>query len=90
MAQRFIERTAPDLVVEVEITHADESKIERYAELGVRELWRLHGRADSRTLRVEFSPSPMIWFRASWPSRKPFRGSPPAMCAKPWKGYAPV
>ena len=52
-AEAFIERTAPDLVVEVEVTHADEDKIERCAELGVRELWRLHGRADSRELRVD-------------------------------------
>ena len=35
-AEAFIERTAPDLVVEVEVTHADEGKAERYAEIGVR------------------------------------------------------
>ena len=52
-AVAFIERTAPDLVVEVEITNADASKIERYAELGVRELWRLHGRTGTRELGVE-------------------------------------
>ena len=52
-AAAFIERTAPDLVVEVEITHWDASKIERYAELGVRELWRLHGRKGTRELRAE-------------------------------------
>ena len=52
-AVAFIERTAPDLVVEVEITNADASKIERYAELGVRELWRLHGRMGTRELGVE-------------------------------------
>ena len=50
----FIERTAPDLVVEVEITGADAGKIERYADLGVRELWRVHGRKDSWDLRAEF------------------------------------
>ena len=50
----FVERTAPDLVVEVEITHADEGKVERYGEIGVRELWRLHGRKGSRELRVDF------------------------------------
>ena len=53
-AVAFVERTAPDLVVEVEITSADTGKIERYAEMGVRELWRLHGRKDTRELRVEF------------------------------------
>ena len=50
----FVERTAPNLVVEVEITDADEGKTERYAEIGVRELWRLHGRKDSWELRAEF------------------------------------
>ena len=50
----FVERVAPDLVVEVEITHADEGKAERYAEMGVRELWHLHGSKDSWELRAEF------------------------------------
>ena len=49
----FVERVAPDLVVEVEITHADEGKAERYGEMGVRELWRLHGSKDSWELRAE-------------------------------------
>ena len=53
-AVAFIERIAPDLVVEVEITHADEGKVERYGEMGVRELWRLHGRKDTRELRADF------------------------------------
>ena len=53
-ADAFVERTAPDLVVEVEITSADEGKAERYAALGVRELWRLHGRKGSTELRAEF------------------------------------
>ena len=53
-ADAFLERTAPDLVVEVEITSGDEGKIGRYAELGVRELWRLHGRKGTRDLRVDF------------------------------------
>ena len=35
------------------LTSADEGKIGRYAELGVRELWRLHGRKGSRDLRVD-------------------------------------
>ena len=50
----FVERVAPDLVVEVEITHADKGKAERYAEMGVRELWRLHGSKDSWEFRAEF------------------------------------
>ena len=53
-ADGFVERTAPDLVVEVEITSADEGKIERYSEMGVRELWRLHGRKGTRELRADF------------------------------------
>ena len=52
--EAFVERVAPDLVVEVEITHADEGKAERYGEMGVRELWRLHGSKDSWELRAEF------------------------------------
>ena len=52
-ADAYVERVAPDLVVEVEITHADAGKIERYGELGVRELWRLHGRKGTRELRAE-------------------------------------
>ena len=53
-ADAFLDRTAPDLVVEVEITSADEGKIERYGEMGVRELWWLRGRRGTRELRAEF------------------------------------
>ena len=53
-ADAFLECTAPDLVVETEITNADAGKAERYAQMGVRELWRLHGRKGSRELRAEF------------------------------------
>ena len=52
-AVAFVEGTAPDLVVEVEITHADEGKAERYGQMGVRELWRLHARKGTRELRAE-------------------------------------
>ena len=52
--EAYVERTAPDLVVEVEITHADAGKAERYGEMGVRELWRLHGHKESWELRAEF------------------------------------
>ena len=51
--ETWVERTAPDLVVEVEITPADTGKAERYGEMGVRELWRLHGRKGTRELRAE-------------------------------------
>ena len=53
-ADEFVERTAPDLVVEVEITSADEGRIERYGQMGVRELWRLRGRKGIRELQVDF------------------------------------
>ena len=53
-ADAFLLHTAPDLVVEVEITSVDDGKIERYAELGVRELWRLRGRTGSEELRADF------------------------------------
>ena len=51
--EAFVERVAPDLVVEVEITRADEGKAERYGDIGVRELWRLHGHKGTTVLRVE-------------------------------------
>ena len=53
-ADAFLEETWPDLVVEVEVTSADEGKAERYAEMRVRELWRLHGRKGTKELRAEF------------------------------------
>ena len=53
-ADAFLDRSAPDLVVETEITNADAGKAERYARMGVRELWRVHGRKGTRELRAEF------------------------------------
>ena len=53
-ADDFLLHTAPDLVVEVEITSADGGKIERYGQMGVRELWRLRGRRDSREIDADF------------------------------------
>ena len=53
-ADAFLASTAPDLVVEVELTHADADKVERYDQMGVRELWRPHGRKGSRELRTDF------------------------------------
>lgn len=53
-ADAYLESIAPDLVVEAEITSADAGKAARYGEMGVRELWRLHGRKGTRDLRVEF------------------------------------
>ena len=53
-AEVFLEENGPDLIVEVEITHADEGKIARYADLGVREFWRLRGKRREKTLRADF------------------------------------
>ena len=53
-ADAFFHENAPDLVVEVEVTNADEGKVGRYADLGVRELWLLDGRANAEVPRVEF------------------------------------
>ena len=52
-ADAFLEHTAPDLVVEVELTNADAGKAERYGQMGVRELWRLHGRKGSREISAD-------------------------------------
>ena len=52
--EAYVERTAPDLVVETEISSFDEGKIVRYGGIGVRELWRLHGRKGSDDLSVDF------------------------------------
>ena len=51
-ADAFLEHTAPDLVVEIELTGADAGKAERYGQMGVRELWRLHARTGSREISV--------------------------------------
>jgi len=53
-ADAFLLRIGPDLVVETEITSVDEGKIERYGQMGVRELWRLRGRRATRELEIDF------------------------------------
>ena len=53
-ADAFFEKTAPDLVVEIEITNADRNKIDRYASLGVRELWLLRHRAGEEMPETDF------------------------------------
>jgi len=65
-ADTFVEHTAPDLVVEVEVANTDRGKAERYADMGVRELWRLHRRKGSRefnaqllALHADESPRPL-------------------------------
>ena len=53
-ADEYLASNAPDLVVEVELTNADAGKVERYGQIGVRELWRLHARKGSREIAAEF------------------------------------
>ena len=53
-ADAFVERTGPDLVVEVEVTHADAGKVERYRDLGVREFWRVGGSRSRKEVEVAF------------------------------------
>ena len=64
-ADDYVLRVAPDLIVETEITSFDEGKVARYADLGVRELWRLHGRKGTDELRVDF-----LALRAGRPPRR--------------------
>ena len=65
VADDYVLRVAPDLVVETEITRIDESKIQRYADLGVRELWRLRGRKGTYELEVD-----VLALRAGRPARR--------------------
>ena len=53
-ADAFLEETGPDLVVEVEVTHVDKGKIERYGALGAREFWQIRGRRNDREVAVDF------------------------------------
>ncbi len=53
-ADAFLVEVAPDLVVEAEITSADEGKAERCGQMGVRELWRLRARRGEREVRADF------------------------------------
>ena len=60
----YLERVAPDLVVEVELTRADSGKPERYGQLGVKEFWQL--KAKEATGEVS-----SIKFLALYPERTP-------------------
>lgn len=51
----YLEKVAPDLVVEVELTHADADKPNRYGQMGVKELWQLKAKKATGTgSSVEF------------------------------------
>ena len=64
-AEDYVLRIAPDLVVETEITRFDAGKIQRYADLGVRELWRLRGRKGTYELEMD-----VLALRAGNPPRE--------------------
>ena len=49
----FEVQTPPDLVVEVEVTHFDQDKPERYTKLGVREMWRIDDRKGNEQPQIE-------------------------------------
>ena len=53
-ADAFVLHTAPDLVVEVEVTSVDEGKAERYGQMGVREMWGLRTRRGSSEIDADF------------------------------------
>ena len=53
-ADAFFEKTAPDVVVEVELTDVEAQKIDRYGDLGVQELWLLRRRRDEQIPEAEF------------------------------------
>ncbi len=49
----FEAKTPPDLVIEVEVANADEDKPNRYARIGVKEMWRVYGKMGSDRFSVE-------------------------------------
>ena len=51
-ADEFLRRNHPDLVVEVEVTHADHEKMERYRTLDIPEVWRTKGAAVAGDVEV--------------------------------------
>ena len=53
-ADAFLEELGPDLVVEVEVTHVDKGKVDRYAALEAREFWQIRGRRGDREVAVDF------------------------------------
>ena len=53
-ADAFVDDLGPDLVVEVEVTHVDKGKMERYGALGAREFWQVRGRRGDRKVAVDF------------------------------------
>ena len=53
-ADEFVLETPPDLVVEVELTHAEAGKPERYGQLGVSELWLLKPNRNRQIIGAEF------------------------------------
>ncbi|MCY4306402.1 MAG: Uma2 family endonuclease [Aestuariivita sp.] len=52
-AEEFEAQTPPDLVVEVEVTHFDKNKPEKYTRLGAREMWRVNARKSDKQPQIE-------------------------------------
>ena len=50
--REFEKQTPPDLVVEIEWTGHDQDKARRWAELGVRELWRAERKGESVAVQI--------------------------------------
>jgi len=48
----FDDKTPPDLVVEIEVTHLDVNKPNRYAKLGIREMWRVERNIEDEKVLV--------------------------------------
>ncbi len=49
----YLERTPPDLVVEVELTHFDRGKAMRYGQIGVREFWQVRVVGEPTEVSIE-------------------------------------
>ena len=50
--EAFEVKTPPDLVVEIEVTHLDVNKPNRYAELGIHEMWRVERNIDDEKVLI--------------------------------------
>ena len=54
---QFVMENPPDLVIEVESTHADEHKLTAYRGLGIAEVWRTQGTQSARNVSVRILKS---------------------------------
>ena len=90
-AEDFVIHTPPDVVVEVEITHADEGRIGRYADLGgAGAVAAARPQGHVGTSGPTSSPFHSGARRFPWPRRRCSRGSPPTMSARRPKAFGPA